>query len=571
MTGDTMSSMTPNGISYLKGPANQPLLSETIGQCLDRITAGHPDHEALVVRHQGIRWTYAEYLHEINRLATGLLNLGVKPGDRIGIWSPNRVEWCLTQFASAKIGAIMVCINPAYRLYELEYALNKVACNVIISAERFKTSEYLTMLNQLAPELQHCAPGQLNAAKLPHLSTVIRMGDTASPGMYNFDAVCRLGTESDYSRLQALSQQLQPTDAINIQFTSGTTGSPKGATLTHSNILNNGYQVGQGMHLTAQDRLCIPVPLYHCFGMVMGNLACLTHAATAVFPSEAFEPQAVLDTVQAERCTALHGVPTMFIAELDSPGFDQYDLSSLRTGIMAGSPCPAEVMRKVIARMHMQDVTIMYGQTETSPVNHMTAIDAPLEKRCETVGKVGPHQEVKIIDSDGHTVALGEKGELCCRGYSVMQGYWDDEEKTADTIDADQWLHSGDLAVMDDEGYVRIVGRIKDMIIRGGENVYPREVEEFLYAHPDIQDVQVFGIPDSKYGEEICAWVKTRPGATLTEADIKDFCRDQITHFKVPRHIRFVEEYPMTVTGKVQKFKMREAMVSALQGATATA
>ncbi|MEN8668884.1 MAG: AMP-binding protein, partial [Ketobacter sp.] len=321
----------------------------------------------------------------------------------------------------------------------------------------------------------------------------------------------------------------------------------------------------------AQDRLCIPVPLYHCFGMVMGNLACLTHAATAVFPSEAFEPQAVLDTVQAERCTALHGVPTMFIAELDSPGFDQYDLSSLRTGIMAGSPCPAEVMRKVIARMHMQDVTIMYGQTETSPVNHMTAIDAPLEKRCETVGKVGPHQEVKIIDSDGHTVALGEKGELCCRGYSVMQGYWDDEEKTADTIDADQWLHSGDLAVMDDEGYVRIVGRIKDMIIRGGENVYPREVEEFLYTHPDIQDVQVFGIPDSKYGEEICAWVKTRPGATLTEADIKDFCRDQITHFKVPRHIRFVEEYPMTVTGKVQKFKMREAMVSALQGATATA
>ncbi|MEE2733391.1 MAG: AMP-binding protein [Pseudomonadota bacterium] len=557
--------MQPDAVSYLKGPAHQPLLEETIGQCLSRIARQFPEREALVVRHQGIRWTYADYLREINRLASGLLNLGVKPGDRVGIWSPNRVEWCLTQFATAKIGAIMVCINPAYRLYELEYALNKVACNVVIAAESFKTSRYLDMLNQLAPELEQSAPGQLQAARLPHLHTVIRMGDASSPGMFNFQQVCSMGTESDHARLQALSQQLQPQDAINIQFTSGTTGNPKGATLTHYNILNNGYQVGQGMHLTEQDRLCIPVPLYHCFGMVMGNLACLTHGATAVFPSDAFDPQAVLETVAAERCTALHGVPTMFIAELDYPEFDRFDLSSLRTGVMAGSPCPAEVMRKVIARMHMQDVTIMYGQTETSPVNHMTAIDAPLDKRCETVGKVGPHQEVKIVDAEGHTVPLGEKGELCCRGYSVMQGYWGDPDKTAETIDPEQWLHSGDLAVMDAEGYVQIVGRIKDMIIRGGENVYPREVEEFLYTHPDIQDVQVFGIPDAKYGEEVCAWVKARPGAPLTEQAIKAFCQDKITHFKVPRHIRFVEEYPMTVTGKIQKFKMRESMVAELE------
>lgn len=557
----------PDRFSYLKGPDTQPLLQETIGQCFDRIVERYPEQEALVVRHQNIRWSFREYQNQINRLATGLLNIGVKPGDRVGIWSPNRVEWCLTQFATAKIGAIMVCINPAYRLYELEYALNNVQCNVMICAEHFKTSHYLNMLNDLAPELAHCAPGQLKADKLPHLHTIIRMGEGISPGMFNFEQVCKLGNESDYTRLQALRSHLKASDAVNIQFTSGTTGSPKGATLTHANILNNGYQVGQGMHLTQQDRLCIPVPLYHCFGMVMGNLACLTHGATAVFASEAFEPAAVLETVQAERCTALHGVPTMFIAELDLPDFQHYDLSSLRTGIMAGSPCPAEVMRKVISSMHMQDVTIMYGQTETSPVNHMTAIDAPLDKRCETVGKVGPHQEVKIINPEGQIVPLGEKGELCCRGYSVMQRYWDDPDKTASTIDAEQWLHSGDLAVMDQEGYVQIVGRIKDMIIRGGENVYPREVEEFLYTHPDIQDVQVFGIPDAKYGEQVCAWIKRRSGSSVSEQDIKSFCQDQITHFKIPRHIHFVEDYPMTVTGKVQKFKMREAMLESLNSA----
>lgn len=556
--------MIPQGKSYLCGSASQPLLYETIGQCVDRMVASQPDREALVVRHQNIRWTFKQYQTEINRLAAGLLKLGVQPGDRVGIWAPNRVEWCLTQFATAKIGAIMVCINPAYRLYELEYALNKVECKVVITAEQFKTSMYLEMLQTLAPELSQCEPGQLQAAKLPHLTTVIRMGDEKTPGMFNFADVCASGGDTEYAQMEEISAKLQPDDAINIQFTSGTTGSPKGATLTHFNILNNGYQVGQGMHLTNQDRLCIPVPLYHCFGMVMGNLACMTHGATAVFPSDAFEPIAVLETVQAEKCTALHGVPTMFIAELDAPDFDQYDLSSLRTGIMAGSPCPAEVMRKVIANMHMNEVTIMYGQTETSPVNHMTAIDAPINKRCETVGKVGPHQEVKIIDADGNTLPLGEKGELCCRGYSVMQGYWNDEEKTAETIDNANWLHSGDLAVMDEEGYVQIVGRIKDMIIRGGENVYPREVEEFLYTHPDIQDVQVFGITDSKYGEEVCAWIKAREGAALTEPSVKEFCKDKITHFKVPRHIRFVDEFPMTVTGKVQKFKMRDAMTAEL-------
>lgn len=550
--------------SYLCGTAATPLLYETIGNCFDRIAQTFPEREALVVRHQNIRWTYRQYQQQINRLACGLLKLGVQPGDRVGIWSPNRVEWCLTQFATAKIGAIMVCINPAYRLYELEYALNKVECSVIITAETFKSSDYLGMLQALAPELNHCAPGRLNAQRLPHLKSVIRMGTDTTPGMLNFDDVCANSGPAEQHRLQELASLLQPDDAINIQFTSGTTGSPKGATLTHFNILNNGNQVGQGMRFSEQDRLCIPVPLYHCFGMVMGNLACLTHGATAIFPSEAFEPVSVLETVQAEKCTALHGVPTMFIAGLDTPGFAQYDLSSLRTGIMAGAPCPAEVMKKVIERMHMRDVTIMYGQTETSPVNHMTAINAPIEKRVGSVGKVGPHQEVKIIDSEGRTVPIGEKGELCCRGYSVMQGYWNDAEKTAETIDTGRWLHSGDLAVMDEEGYVRIVGRLKDMIIRGGENVYPREVEEFLYTHPAIQEVQVFGIADARYGEKVCAWVQLRPGSDATAEDILAYCKDRITHFKIPGVIRFVDSFPMTVTGKIQKFKMREAMEAEL-------
>lgn len=560
--------MTPQGQSYLCGSASKPLLYETIGNCFDRVVATYPDREALVVRHQNIRWTFSEYQQEINKLATGLLKLGVQPGDRVSIWSPNRVEWCLTQFATAKIGAIMVCINPAYRLYELEYALNKVECKTIITAESFKTSEYLKMLQELAPELASCAPGELDSKKLPHLKNIIRMGDEKTPGMMNFADVCSLGGATEEARLQELAGTLQPDDPINIQFTSGTTGSPKGATLTHFNILNNGFQVAEGMRLTEEDRLCIPVPLYHCFGMVMGNLAAMTQGACAVFPSDAFEPISVLETVQAEKCTALHGVPTMFIAELDSADFSKYDLSTLRTGIMAGAPCPVEVMRQVIDKMNMRDITIMYGQTETSPVNHMTAIDAPLDKRCQTVGKVGPHQEIKIVDENGKVVAIGEKGELCCRGYSVMHGYWNDPEKTAETIDSANWLHSGDLAQMDEEGYVQIVGRIKDMIIRGGENVYPREVEEFLYTHTEIQEVQVFGIPDEKYGEVVCAWVQKREGSSITEDDVKAYCKNQITHFKVPSFIRFVNEFPMTVTGKIQKFKMRESMVDELDTST---
>ena len=554
----------PNDQSYLCGQATEPLLYETIGDCLDRIAGSHPDHPALVVCQQTIRWTYAQYKERVDALAAGLLAIGINPGDRVGIWSPNRVEWCLTQFATAKIGAIMVCINPAYRAYELEYALNKVECRAVITAESFKTSEYLQMLQVLAPELNHCVPGELAASKVPHLRSIVRMGREQTPGMFNFDAVCALGGPAQVQRMAEIRTTLQPDDAINIQFTSGTTGNPKGATLSHFNILNNGLQVGAGMRFDASDRLCIPVPLYHCFGMVMGNLACLTHAACAVFPDEGFDPETVLRAVAQEKCTALHGVPTMFVAATELPNIGDYDLSSLRTGVMAGAPCPLELMHQVIDKLHMSEITIMYGQTETSPVNHMTAIDAPAEKRCGTVGRVGPYQEIKIIDEAGRMVPIGATGELCCRGYSVMRGYWNDEQRTRETIDASGWLHSGDLAEMDAEGYVQIVGRIKDMIIRGGENVYPREIEEFLYTHPDILEAQVFGIADEKYGEIVCAWVQQRAGADLTEADIKAFCKDQITHFKVPSAVRFVDEFPMTVTGKIQKFKMRDAMIEQL-------
>lgn len=551
-------------LSQLAGPSDEPLLQDTIGRTFDRIAGKYPDRPALVVRHQDIRWTYSQYLREVDRLACGLLALGVEPGDRVGIWAPNCYEWCLTQFATAKIGAIMVCLNPAYRLYELEYALNKVQCKAIITAEQFKTSDYLGMLRELAPELSGCEPGQLQSAKLPHLRTVIRMGGTPTGGMFNFDAVCDMGGDDERLRMEVISAELEPDQPINIQFTSGTTGSPKGATLTHLNILNNGKLVGDGMRLTEQDRLCIPVPLYHCFGMVMGNLACITHGSAAVFPSEAFEPRVTLETVTQERCTALHGVPTMFIAELDLPEFAEFDLGSLRTGIMAGATCPVEVMNRVLGEMHMSEVLIAYGQTETSPVNHMTSADDSIDKRVASVGRPAPHCEIKIIDAEGAVLPVGEKGEICCRGYSVMQGYWDDAERSAETIDDDGWLHSGDIGIMDAEGYTQVTGRIKDMIIRGGENIYPREVEEFLYTHPDIQEVQVFGIPDKRYGEQVCGWIKVREGAAVTEDDVREFCADKITHFKVPRFIRFVEEFPMTVTGKMQKFLMREQMIEEL-------
>ncbi|MGD1989705.1 MAG: AMP-binding protein [Pseudomonadales bacterium] len=551
-------------LSYRCGEAKTPLLYETIGEHFDRIAEAHRNREALVVAHQGIRWTYGEYAKQVDALATGLLALGLGPGDRIGIWAPNCVEWCLTQMATAKIGAIMVCINPAYRVHELEYALTKVGCRAIIAAERFKTSDYLGMLEALAPELAHCAPGALKSAKLPELEIVIRLGEGATPGMLNFPSVCALGGEAERSALLALTPTLSPDDPINIQFTSGTTGNPKGATLTHFNILNNGAQVGAGQNLTAEDRVCIPVPLYHCFGMVMGMLGVLTHGATAVLPSDAFEAETVLRVVEAERCTSLYGVPTMFVGMLEAPNFSAFDLSALRTGIMAGALCPVEVMKRANHDMHMGEVIICYGQTETSPVNHMTAIDAPFEKRVSTVGQCGPHQEVKVIDEDGRMVPLGAKGELCCRGYSVMRGYWGDEERTAETIDEAGWLHSGDLAVMDEEGYVQIVGRLKDMIIRGGENIYPKEVEEFLYTHPAIQEAQVFGVPDPKFGEQVAVWIQLREGTTLTEDEVRSFCAERIAHFKVPKYIAFVDAFPMTVTGKIQKFVMRDALVAEL-------
>jgi fatty-acyl-CoA synthase len=551
--------------SYDQGSRETPLIEQTIGDFFDAMVSRFPDNEALVSCHQQVRHTYRQLQQEANRLASALLELGLRPGDRIGIWSHNNVQWLLTQIATAKSGIVLVNINPAYRLAELEYALNKVGCKALITMTAFKTSNYIEMVQTLAPELAGNNPGSLQAAKLPALKTVIHLGEDSVPGMLRFTELMAMGNADD-ARLQQVGASLKNTDPINIQFTSGTTGFPKGATLTHRNVLNNGFFIGEAMRLTERDRLCIPVPLYHCFGMVLGNLACLTHGATIVYPGEAFDPLAVLQAVQQERCTGLHGVPTMFIAELDHPRFAEFDLSTLRTGIMAGSPCPIEVMKRVVSDMHMNEVTIAYGMTETSPVSCQSTVDTPLEKRVSTVGKTQPHLEVKIADPDsGKAVPVGITGELCTRGYSVMHGYWDDPQKTAEAIDAEGWMHTGDLAVMDAEGYVNIVGRIKDMVIRGGENIYPREIEEFLYRHPAVQDVQVVGVPDPKYGEELCAWIIVRPGATLDEEGVREFCHGQIAHYKVPRYIRFVAAFPMTVTGKVQKFRMRELMKEELK------
>lgn len=556
--------MNPLTRSYYSGASDAQIIYETIGSYFDKIANLHSTNSALVVRHQGINWTYGELQARVDQLAMGLIHLGIEPGDRVGIWGPNSSEWVLVQLATAKIGAIMVCINPAYRLYELEYALNKVECKTLITDVSFKTSDYLGMINTLAPELESSHPGHLEAKKLPYLKHVIRMGSDNTPGMYNFDAVCAAGTDDDQATMDALQGRLQPDDAINIQFTSGTTGNPKGATLSHCNILNNGFLTGLAMQLGPEDKLCIPVPLYHCFGMVLSVLACVSHGATMVFPGPAFDPEETLKSVDNEGCTALHGVPTMFITELDHPRFSDYDLSTLRTGIMAGAPCPVEVMKRVLSEMHMDDILIAYGQTELSPINNMTLPNDTLERRTETVGRAMPWVEIKVVDEAGRVVPVGQKGEICTRGYSVMQGYWNDEERTAETIDSAGWLHSGDIATMDEAGYVRIVGRIKDMIIRGGENIYPREVEEFLYQHPAISEVQVFGVPDEKMGEEVCAWIQLNDGFDLSDEDVKAYCRDQITHFKIPRHIRFVTEYPMTVTGKIQKFVMRDEMLTQL-------
>jgi len=551
-------------LSYVHGASDQPLIGKTIGQFFDDACAKWATRPALAVRHQNVRLSYAELRETVDKLAAGLLTLDLNPGDRIGIWSPNNSEWVLTQFASAKAGLILVNINPAYRTAELEYALNKVGCKALILAERFKTSDYVGMLRELAPELGHAQPGKLESARLPALRSVVLLGEGWHPGTFRFSEIMTRGGASERKRIAELAPQLQFDEPINIQFTSGTTGFPKGATLSHHNILNNGFFIGEAMRLTPEDRLCIPVPLYHCFGMVLGNLAAVTHGACMVFPGEGFDPLATLQAVAEEHCTALHGVPTMFIAQLDHPEFSRFDLSSLRTGIMAGSPCPIEVMKRAVGNMHLSEITIAYGMTETSPVSFQSSTEDPLERRVSTVGRIQPHVEVKIVDLNGRIVPTGTPGELLTRGYCVMLGYWGDEERTREAIDAARWMHTGDLAIIDAEGYCNIVGRIKDMVIRGGENVYPREIEEFLYRHPKIQDVQVIGVPDDRYGEEICAWVKLRPGVSATEDEIRAFCRDQIAHYKVPRYVKFVDEFPMTVTGKIKKFIMRERTIAEL-------
>ena len=550
--------------SHAFGATDTPLIEATIGDFFADMARRQGEREALVSRHQGLRYTYAGLHRAVRQLASALLQSGLEKGDRVGIWSHNNAEWVLMQLATAQVGIILVNINPAYRTAEVEYALNKVGCKALVTMAQFKTSDYLGMLRELAPELGRCMPGMLAAKRLPSLRTVVWIdvaGQGANqPGMLRFSDWLAKG-QADDPQVDAVAATLSNTDPINIQFTSGTTGFPKGATLTHRNILNNGFFIGECMRLTPEDRLCIPVPLYHCFGMVLGNLACLTHGSTIVYPNDGFDALTVLETVQAERCTGLHGVPTMFIAELDHPRFAEFDLSTLRTGIMAGSPCPTEVMKRVVEQMNLREITIAYGMTETSPVSCQSATSTPLDKRVSTVGQVQPHLEVKIVDPEtGAVVPIGQRGEFCTRGYSVMHGYWGDETKTREAIDADGWMHTGDLATMDAEGYVNIVGRIKDMVIRGGENIYPREIEEFLYRHPQVQDVQVVGVPDQKYGEELCAWIIAKPGTKPTEDDIRAFCKGQIAHYKVPRYIRFVTSFPMTVTGKIQKFKIRDEM-----------
>ena len=544
-----------DGLSLVRGPTDTPLSDETVHDMLAATARRWPQRDAAVFVEQGLRWTWLQLMQQVEAAAAGLARLGVKKGDRVGIWSPNRAEWLITQFATARLGAILVNINPAYRLAELEYALTTAGVSVLVTAAAFKNSNYLGLLQNLG-----VGPTGLSA-KLPQLKTVVRLGDEPTAGMLNW----RLLVDAGVSHIDALppASTLACHEPINIQFTSGTTGAPKGATLTHSNVVNNARAVADCMRLTEADSLCIPVPLYHCFGMVLSVLTCVTRGAKMVFPGEGFDARATLAAVEAEHCTALHGVPTMFIAELDHPEFARFDLHTLRTGIMAGAPCPVEVMRRVQSDMHMREITIAYGMTETSPVSFQSATDDPLDKRVTTVGRVLPHLEVKIVDADDHVVPVGEKGELCTRGYSVMLGYWGDEDRTAAAV-RDGWMHTGDLATLDEQGYCNVVGRVKDMVMRGGENIYPREVEEYLFRHPKVAAVQVFGIPDARYGEELCAWIITKSGASCTEDEIRAFCREQIAHYKVPRYIRFVEELPVTVTGKPQKFVMREAMMREL-------
>ncbi|MFL6969582.1 AMP-binding protein [Pseudomonas alvandae] len=553
-------------LSYTRGSQAKALLAQTIGQAFDQTVAEFPDGEALVVRHQSLRYSWRELAEAVDLHARAFLALGLQAGDRLGIWAPNCAQWCISQFASAKIGVILVNINPAYRASELEYVLKQSGCQWLVCAGSFKTSDYHAMLQALVPELAEQSIGQLRSERLPDLRGVISLDSQPPSGFLPWSQMAALGAAVSLGQLTERQGSLHFDQPVNIQYTSGTTGFPKGATLSHYNILNNGYMVGESLGLSVDDRLVIPVPLYHCFGMVMGNLGCVTHASTMIYPNDAFDPLLTLRTVAEEKATALYGVPTMFIAMLDQSQRGDFDLSSLRTGIMAGATCPIEVMRRVISEMHMAEVQIAYGMTETSPVSLQTGPTDELELRVTTVGRTQPQLESKIIDAAGDIVPRGTIGELCTRGYSVMLGYWNNPKGTADAIDPQGWMHTGDLATMDEQGYVRIVGRNKDMIIRGGENVYPRELEEFFFTHPAVADVQVIGIPCSRYGEEIVAWIKFHPGHSATEQELQAWCKERIAHFKTPRHFKFVEDFPMTVTGKIQKFRMREISMEELRG-----
>jgi len=550
--------------SFAKGATDLALLEITIDEAFRDTVSRCGDSDALVVPHQSIRWTWQELDQRVDAFATGLVSLGFRPGDRLGIWATNQSEWIVTQFATARVGVVLVNINPAYRLGELDYALNKAGCSGLVTGVSFKTSDYIAMLNELLPELADCEPGEIQAERVPSLTTIIRLGDDTTPGMFNFEDVLTTGRSPQDPSLEEIQNRLTNSDAINIQFTSGTTGSPKGATLTHRNILNNARFAVETLKLTAEDRLCVPVPMYHCFGMVMGGLNSAISGATIVFPSEAFEPAATLRAVAAERCTTMYGVPTMYLTMLDHPDFPDTDVSSLRTGIMAGAPCPVELMKKTVEDFHLPEITIAYGMTETSPISFQSCTDDPVEKRCGTVGRVQPHVEAKIVDLEGNTVPRGEQGQVLTRGYMVMQAYWDDPDRTAEAVDPDGWMHTGDLGTMDDEGWLRITGRVKDMIIRAGENVYPREIEELFYRHPKILEAQVFGVPDPKLGEEVAAWIQLREGEKSSAEELQAFCQGEIAHFKIPRHIRFVTAFPMTVTGKIQEFEMRKQLAEEL-------
>lgn len=556
---------TKRSLSYAYTGYPTPLIGMTIGDKFDEIVEKYPDNDAIVSIHQGIRYTYRELQKEVNRAAKGFLSLGIKKGDRVAIWTTNIAEWIINQVATAKIGALQVNINPAYRTHELEYVLQQSQSQTLILIDSFKTSDYIKMFEEVCPEAKDSKPGKITSENLPYLKNVILARGEKRGYMYTWDEVLRMGDEIPDTVLCAVQCTLDFDDPVNIQYTSGTTGFPKGVVLTHHNVLNNGFFIGEYMKFTEKDKLCIPVPFYHCFGMVLSNLACLTHGSTMVLPAEHFDPVSTLTAVEKERCTALHGVPTMFIAELEHPLFQKFDLSTLRTGIMAGSPCPIDKMRKVSTLMNMKEIVIVYGQTETAPGVTMSSADDTLERRVTTVGRPMPHTEIKIVDPrTGNIVPRGVAGEICARGYSLMRGYYNNPEATRQVIDEQGWIHTGDLGILDEDDYVRITGRIKDMVIRGGENIYPREVEEFLYTHPDISDAQVIGVPDAKYGEELCVWVRLKNGTKLTENDIKEYCRGKIAHYKIPRYVKFVDEFPMTVTGKIQKYKMREISIKEL-------